>query len=71
MRRGGYRIHVYIDHSIVELIVNNATALVVYVTPSEGAGRVALLGAPADAEEAELVAWPLASPKHAYDRALC
>ena len=38
---------------------------------SEGAGRVALLGAPADAEEAELVAWPLASPKHAYDRALC
>lgn len=67
--RGGYELHVYVDHAIVELIVNNATALVVYAAPSSAAaGDVALFGLPAAdgvMGAAELQAWPLASPKHA------
>ena len=41
----GWRIHAILDHSILELIVNNATAFVVYVAPaSDRAKEVALLG---------------------------
>lgn len=38
---GGYDMHLYIDRSIIELIVNNATAFVVYFAPPEGADSVA------------------------------
>ena len=52
---------------IVEVIVNNATALVVYAVPaSPDAGLVHLVGAPADPSTARLQAWALADPGHHY-----
>jgi len=36
--------HVYVDHSIIELIVDNETALVVYAAPASGTGNVRLTG---------------------------
>jgi hypothetical protein len=42
---GGWQLHAILDHSIVELIVNNATAFVVYVAPaSVRAKQVSLHG---------------------------
>ena len=38
--------HVYVDHSILEIIVNNATAFVVYIAPSEDANAVAFTKVP-------------------------
>ena len=69
MRAGtsGWTIHLIADHSIVEVIVNNATAIVVYTAPqSPTAGRVSLIGAPSDAADAVLEAWPLANASHVY-----
>ena len=41
---GGWKVHAILDHSILELIVNNATAFVVYVSPaSASATQVAML----------------------------
>ena len=64
---GAWHIHLYADHSILEVIVNNATALVVYVLPTAAAGRVALIGLP-DGEPtgASIAAWRLSSPGHVY-----
>jgi len=54
---GGWRIHVMVDHSMIEVIVNNATAFVVYAVPaSESATQVAVLGKGGSAE-----VWPLRS----------
>ena len=38
--------HAYVDHSIIELIVNNDTAFVIYATPKSAAtqGAVSLFG---------------------------
>lgn len=58
---GEFAIHLYADHSIIELIVNNVTALVVYVAPSPSAGRVQLVGMPAKADGAKLDVWTLKS----------
>ena len=63
---GGWDVHLYVDHSIIEIIVSNATAFVVYANPTEGAGRVAMIGAPEDPSGARLTAWTLKSPAHAY-----
>ena len=64
---GGWTIHAYADRSIVEVIVNNVTALVVYAAPaSAAASGVRLLGAPADLSGARLEAWQLDDPGHAY-----
>lgn len=38
-------VHAILDHAILELIVNNITALVVYVAPSANASQVELIGA--------------------------
>ena len=62
---GAWTIHVYADHSIVEVIVNNRTALVVYAAPaSTAADRVHLVGVPASASGARLEAWALADAGH-------
>ena len=62
---GGWTIHVYADHSIVEVIVNNQTAFVVYAAPaSTAADRVRLVGVPASASGARLEAWALADAGH-------
>jgi len=59
---GGWRVHAIIDHSILELIVNNATAFVVYLAPaSERATRVSLMGGAAHRDDAMLGVWQLAS----------
>lgn len=55
---GGWQLHAYVDHAIVELIANNATALVVYAAPSRNATKLSLFGAPAGAT---IEAWTLAS----------
>eukprot|EP00729_Bicosta_minor_P013435 gene13435-8674_t len=41
---GGWTVHAIADHAILELIVNNATAFVVYVYPTTSAGNVAVTG---------------------------
>ena len=54
---GGWRIHAILDHSIIEVIVNNATAFVVYASPASAkATQVAMLGGKGKAE-----VWPLKS----------
>ena len=50
-----HTVHVYLDHSIVEIIVNNETALVVYAAPSSATGNVRLSAAPG----ARLDVWAL------------
>jgi hypothetical protein len=37
-----HTVHIYVDHCIIELIVDNTTALVVYATPASGTGNVQL-----------------------------
>ena len=65
--KAAWTIHLIADHSIVEVIVNNATALVVYTVPATPtAGLVHLTGAPEEANDAKLDAWPLANPGHIY-----
>ena len=59
-----WQVHIYVDHSIIEVIVSNTTALVVYAQPSKDASRIQLIGAPADASGAELRVWPLRAPGH-------
>ena len=44
---GGWTVHVYVDHCIVELIVNNVTALVVYAAPGITSAKIDLFGVPA------------------------
>lgn len=62
-----WTIHLIADHSIVEVIVNNATAFVVYALPATtSAGHVRLVGVPANATGAVLDAWPLADAGHVY-----
>ena len=63
---GGWHVHVFADHSIVEIIVGNATAFVVYTLPSEQAGAVSLVNLPTAASAAELRVWPLANASHSY-----
>lgn len=53
---GGWSIHAILDHSIIEVIVNNRTAFTVYAAPSEHAGCVSLLG---KKDGATIQAWPL------------
>jgi len=66
----GWSVHVIADHSIVEVIVNNATAFVVYAVPtSADAGFVHLVGTPSDPSGAQLAAWPLADAGHVYSTA--
>eukprot|EP00746_Dinoflagellata_sp_MGD_P011342 gnl/MRDRNA2_/MRDRNA2_123742_c0_seq1.p1 gnl/MRDRNA2_/MRDRNA2_123742_c0~~gnl/MRDRNA2_/MRDRNA2_123742_c0_seq1.p1 ORF type:complete len:551 (+),score=93.20 gnl/MRDRNA2_/MRDRNA2_123742_c0_seq1:62-1714(+) len=58
-----WTVHAMIDHSIIELIVNNVTALVVFVTPSSpSAGQIELLGA--QSVNASMDMWTLASANH-------
>jgi len=56
----GWTIHAYIDHSIIEVIVNNFTALVVYAAPNDALGTVSLLGVD-QVHGAKIDAWELAS----------
>ena len=51
-----HTVHIYVDHSIIELIVDNTTALVVYATPASGTGNVQLT---AGAAGASLDVWTL------------
>ena len=51
-----HTVHIYVDHSIIELIVDNTTALVVYATPSSSMGNVQLT---AGAAGASLDVWTL------------
>merc|ERR1711998_309267 len=39
---GGWNVHAIIDHCILELIVNNITALTVYLSPPADAGNIDL-----------------------------
>jgi hypothetical protein len=41
---GGWTVHAYLDHAIVELIVNKATAFVVYGAPAVDATTVEMTG---------------------------
>ena len=61
---GLLRVHVIVDHAIIELIVNHQTAFVVYAEPTKDATKYALFG---DDPGATLQVWPLASPAHSYD----
>ena len=63
-RVDGWEVHVIIDHAILEVIVSNVTAFIIYCEPSEEAGRIALIGQPLDPTGATLRAWPLRSPGH-------
>ncbi len=56
----GWTIHAIVDHAIVEVIVNNYTALVVYATPEDATGTAQLLGVDG-VQGASLDAWELAS----------
>jgi len=58
---GGWDVHVYVDHSVIEVIVNNETAFVVYGAPSEAStqGNVALYGLPSTGQGATLDVWKL------------
>ena len=60
---GGWTVHVYVDHCIVELIVNNVTALVVYAAPGITSAKIDLFGVPAGkgSEAATLDVWELAT----------
>lgn len=71
--RDGWTIHAYLDASIIELIVNNETALIVYAAPSPKGGQVALTGTlSANGSGAALVVWPLEPPQHTYrEDAVC
>ena len=40
-----HTVHAYVDHAILEVIVDNRTALVVYAAPGSATGRVAGSGA--------------------------
>ena len=53
-----YVVHAYVDGPIVELIVNNRTAFVVYADPGPANVRVSSTGS--------LAVWPLADPGHNY-----
>jgi hypothetical protein len=59
-KTGGWDMHVYCDHSIIEVIVNNATALVVYAAPASNMGYTKLVGE-FSAGQAHLDLWELAS----------
>jgi sucrose-6-phosphate hydrolase SacC (GH32 family) len=62
--RGRATMHVYVDHSIIEVIVNNITALTVSVAPSgPGARRVALHGVVPGMDAAADV-WELLDAEH-------
>jgi hypothetical protein len=57
---GGVAVHAIADHCIVELIVNNATAFVVYAYPKTTTGNVGLSGLPATATGAGTIdVWTL------------
>ena len=56
--QGGFTVHLYIDHQILELIVNNSTAMVAYWSPPAATNaslRLEVMG------DGELEAWELAS----------
>ena len=55
---GGYEVHMYIDHAVIELIVNNATALVAYWCPPARLNESLALTVVGDGE---IEAWELAS----------
>merc|ERR1712070_796143 len=49
---GGWNVHAIIDHCLLELIVNNITALTVYLNPPADAGHIELFsGGSADVED--------------------
>jgi hypothetical protein len=59
---GGWTVHAIVDHSIVEVIVNNRTALVVYAAPSSAtSGQVGLVGPASVKAWSSLDVWTLAS----------
>lgn len=57
---GGWSVHAYVDHSLVELIVNNATALVVYAAPADATATGVSLSSNVG-DGASLDAWTLAA----------
>eukprot|EP00930_Biecheleria_cincta_P099284 TRINITY_DN90919_c0_g1_i1.p1 TRINITY_DN90919_c0_g1~~TRINITY_DN90919_c0_g1_i1.p1 ORF type:complete len:560 (-),score=74.14 TRINITY_DN90919_c0_g1_i1:215-1810(-) len=63
----GWNIHAVIDHCILEVIVNNVTALVVYVAPSPDSGHVELFSGDAQSSSVDkLDVWTLKSAKHGH-----
>ena len=59
---GGWHIHAYVDHCIVEVIVNNMTALVVYAAPQITSSQVGWSGLQHPHEDVStLDVWALAS----------
>merc|ERR1712137_682074 len=61
---GGWQLHAIVDHCMLELIVNNITAMVVYVSPGENEGQVELFGS--DASD-KLDVWTLATANNNTD----
>eukprot|EP00908_Phaeocystis_cordata_P023685 Transcript_6142.p1 GENE.Transcript_6142~~Transcript_6142.p1 ORF type:complete len:423 (+),score=128.11 Transcript_6142:359-1627(+) len=58
---GGWAVHMIIDHCLLEVIVANTTALVVYAAPASTASQVSLVGVGEADAGAELHVWKLAS----------
>ena len=58
---GGWAVHMIIDHCLLEVIVANTTALVVYAAPAPTASQVSLVGVGEADAGAELHVWKLAS----------
>ncbi|KAL1498447.1 hypothetical protein AB1Y20_013772 [Prymnesium parvum] len=56
---GGWSVHVIVDHCLIEVIVSNITAFVVYAAPSPNASEIALVGV--EGMPASLDVWQLAS----------
>ena len=58
---GLVRMHAIVDHSIVELIVNNRTAMTVFAQPPDGNHTGLALFGEAEAVKASVQGWRLAS----------
>lgn len=56
---GGWTVHAIIDHCILEVIVNNMTALVVYIAPPEDAGLIDLFSGGSEGVTDRMDAWVL------------
>ena len=61
----GWTMHVYVDHAVIEVIVNNETALLVFTAPADETGNAQLVGV-SNAAGATLDAWQLASANNYY-----
>ena len=61
-------VHLIADHSILEIIINNATALVVYAAPAQDAGHVRLIGEPTMTRASSSDSSPSMTTMSSHDR---